>query len=392
VRGAYGVFYNPPIGNDFRSRGFQDPFAFLVTRSYRPASTTNPMPEFTAEAPLVGANRLTNLTRAGVDRNLRDAYVQQWNLSIQTLLASNLLWEVAYRGSKSTRLQTNLNYNEINPNPPQPPDFRQIFPYPDLAGVAMLESRAAANYHAVTTRLERRYSNGFTFLTNYTFSKTLSDVDSSSVGVAIGAGSFGPNTIRNLKDNKGPAVFDRPHQLNLSAVYETPFFKQGRRALRFLLAGWQIAPIWTAFTGAYLTPGNFNVQNSGTRPDALRNPNLSRGERTIDRWFDTDAIQNAVPGRFGNAGKGIIQGSGNNFWDINLSKNFLLTERHKVQFRAELFNAFNHAQFDDPVMQPVVRDAAGRILNPTAGKVTSASDFGFRQTERVIQFGLKYTF
>lgn len=159
-------------------------------------------------------------------------------------------------------------------------------------------------------------------------------------------------------------MFDRPHQLNLSAVYETPFFKQGRAITRLLFAGWQVAPIWTAFTGAYLTPANFNVQNSGVRPDALRNPNLSRGERTIHRWFDTDAIQNATPGRFGNAGKGIIQGSGNNSWDINFSKNFLITERQKIQFRAELFNAFNHAQFDDPVMQPVVRDAAGCVLNP----------------------------
>ncbi|MFN7933224.1 MAG: TonB-dependent receptor [Bryobacteraceae bacterium] len=392
VRGAYGVYFNPPIGNDFRSRGFQDPFAFLVTRTYRPASTTSPLPEFTATAPLAGANRLTNLTRAGVDRNLRDAYVQSWNLSIQKLVTSNMLWEVAYRGSKSTRLQTNLNYNEINPNPPQPPQFQQIFPYPNLAAVSILESRAAGNYHAFTTRFERRYSNGLTFLTNYTFSKTLTDVDSGTVGVAVGAGSFAPNTIRNLKDNKGPAVFDRPHQLNLSAVYEPPFFQKGGAVKRLLLAGWQIAPIWTAFTGAYLTPGNFNVQNSGTRPDSLRNANLPRGERTIDRWFDTDAIQNAVPGRFGNAGKGIIQGSGNNSWDINFSKNFLINERQRVQFRAELFNAFNHAQFDDPVMQPVVRDAAGRVLNPTAGKVTSASDFGFRQTERVIQLGLKYTF
>lgn len=114
-----------------------------------------------------------------MDRNLRDAYVQQWNLSIQKLLTKNTLWETAYRGSKSTRLQTNLNYNEITPNPPQPPNFQLIFPYPSLAAVSILESRAAANYHAFTTRLERRYSNGLTFLTNYTFSKTLTDVDSS---------------------------------------------------------------------------------------------------------------------------------------------------------------------------------------------------------------------
>ncbi len=392
VRGAYGLFYSPPIGNDFRSRGLQDPFAFLVTRPYRPASSTSPIPEYTAQDPLVGANRQTNLTRAGVDRNLRDAYVQQWNLSVQKLVTANLLWEAAYRGSKSTRLQTNLNYNEIFPNPPQPPDFQMIFPYPNLAGVSILESRGAANYHALTTRLERRYSNGLTFLANYTFSKTLTDVDSSTVGVAIGAGAFGPNTIRNLKDNKGPAVFDRPHQLNLSAVYDLPLFRRAPAAARLLLGGWQVAPIWTAYVGAYLTPGNFNVQYTGSRPDALRNPNLGRGERSIDRWFDTEAIRNATPGRFGNSGKGIIQGSGVNNWDLNLSKNFLFTERHRLQFRAELFNAFNHAQFDDPVLQPLVRDASGRILNPNAGKITSASDFGFRQVERVIQFGLKYTF
>ena len=392
VRGSYGVFYNPPIGNDFRSRGFQDPFAFLVTRTYRPASTTSPLPEFTADSPLQGANRQTNLTRSGVDRNLRDAYVQQWNLSIQKLITTNTLWEVAYRGSKSTRLQTNLDYNEVVPNPPQPPDFRLNFPYPNLAAVSILESRAAANYHALSTRVERRFVKGMTFLANYTFSKTLTDVDASTVGVAVGAGSFGANTIRNLKDNKGPAVFDRPHQLNLSAVYETQFFKNGPSVARLVLSGWQIAPIWTAYVGAYLTPGNFNVQFTGSRPDALRNPNLSRSERTIDRWFDTAAIQNATPGRFGNAGKGIIQGSGVNNWDVNLSKNFVFKERHRVQFRAEFFNFFNHAQFDDPVMQPAVRNAAGQLLNPNAGRVTSASDFGFRQTERVVQLGLKYSF
>ena len=392
VRGSYGLFYSPPIGNDFRSSGLQDPFAFQVTRTYRPASTTSPLPEFTAANPVAGADRLTNLTRSGIERNLRDAYVQQWNLSIQKQITTTSIWEVAYRGSKSTRLQTRLNYNEIFPNPPQPPNFVQIFPYPSLAAVNVLESRGAANHHALTTRFERRYSQGLTFLANYTFSKTLTDVDSSSVGVSLGAGAFGPNTIRNLKDNKGPAIFDRPHQLNVSAVYEPPIFRTGPKLARLLLGGWQIAPIWTAYTGAYLTPGNFNVQNTGARPDVLRNPNLSRGERTIDRWFDTEAIQNATPGRFGNAGKGIIQGSGVNSWDINFAKNFHFTERHRLQFRAELFNTFNHPQFDDPTLQPLVRDAAGRVLNPNAGKVTSASDFGFRQTERVIQFGLKYSF
>jgi hypothetical protein len=77
-------------------------------------------------------------------------------------------------------------------------------------------------------------------------------------------------------------------------------------------------------------------------------------------------------------------GSGNNKWDVVLSKFFRVTERQRLEFRAELFNAFNHPQFDDPVIAPA--------NNPTAGRITSASDFGYTQTERVIQFGLKLDF
>ena len=80
----------------------------------------------------------------------------------------------------------------------------------------------------------------------------------------------------------------------------------------------------------------------------------------------------------------MIRGSGNNKWDVIVSKFFDVAEGHRLEFRAELFNALNHPQFDDPVVTP------GN--NPLAGKITSASDFGFTQTERVIQLGLKYSF
>jgi hypothetical protein len=79
-----------------------------------------------------------------------------------------------------------------------------------------------------------------------------------------------------------------------------------------------------------------------------------------------------------------VLGSGNNKWDVVISKFFRVTETHRVEFRTELFNAFNHPQFGDPVIAPA--------NNPTAGKITSASDFGYNPSERVIQFGLKYTF
>ena len=133
-----------------------------------------------------------------MQRNLRDGQVQQWNLTLQYLLTKDTLLEVAYHGSKSSHLMGALNYNETNPFPPQPPDFALIFPYPQLGNVIIYESRARANYNALQARLERRFVNGLTFLVSYTFQKTLTDLDSSSVGVAFGAGA-GLQTIKNIR-------------------------------------------------------------------------------------------------------------------------------------------------------------------------------------------------
>ena len=179
--------------------------------------------------------------------------------------------------------------------------------------------------------------NGFTILGSYTFQKTLTDLDSSGVGIAIGAGPTGPQTIKNIRANKGPTVFDRPHRLNVSTLYELPFLKHRNDLLGTLAGGWQIGAIATFQNGAYLTPASYGVQFVGSRADLLGNPNLSRGDRRIDRWFDVSKLANPAPGQLGNAGKGTVLGSGNNKWDIVISKFFRITEKHRVEFRSELF-------------------------------------------------------
>lgn len=384
IRGGYGIFYTPEIVVSYRAQGFQDPFAESFDRAVRPPDPRHPLPVFTIDNPLADATRQVFNARQGIERNFRDGYVQQWNLTVQYLFTKDMLLETAYHGSKSTRLASRLNYNETIPFPPQPPDFRQNFPYPALGSVGILESRAAANYNALQARFERRFVNGFTMLAAYTWQKTLTDLDASGVGVAIGAGPFGPQTIRNIRANKGPSIFDRPHRLALSTLYELPILKGRGGALEKAFGGWQIGAIALFQSGAYLTPGSFGTQFTGSRANLLGNPNLSRGERTIDRWFDVSKLANPAPGQLGNAGKGTIQGSGNNKWDLVVQKNFRIRESHRLEFRTEFFNAFNHPQFDDPVLFP------GN--HPQAGKITSASDSGFNQTERVIQFGLKYHF
>ena len=384
VRTAYGIFYTPEIVVSYRAQGFQDPYGRTYNLTVRPPDPRNPVPLFSVDDPLAKASQVIANNRAGIQRDFRDGQVQQWNLTAQYLIVKDTLFEVAYRGSKSSHLASILNYNEINPYPAQPPDFKQNFPYPAFGSVNILESRGAANYNALQARLERRFVNGFTFLGSYTFQKTLTDLDSSGVGIANGAGPTGPQTIKNIRANKGPTVFDRPHRLNVSTLYELPFYKHRRDLLAKAAGGWQIGAISTFQTGAYLTPSSYLVQFVGSRPNLLGNPNLPRGERSINRWFDVSRLANPAPGQLGNAGKGTILGSGNNKWDLVVSKFFQITERHRVEFRSEFFNAFNHPQFDDPVMAPA--------NNPNAGKIASASDFGYSQTERVIQFGLKYNF
>jgi len=383
LRAGYGIFYTPDVINSYRQLAFQNPFGSVSNLVVRPADPQNPQPVFSVNDPLTQATRLSTNNRIGMQRNLRDGQVQQWNLALQYLLTKDTLFEAAYHGSKASHLMSALNYNETNPFPAQPPQFALIFPYPQLGNVVVYESRARANYHALQARLERRFVNGLTFLVSYTFQKTLTDLDSSSAGVAFGAGA-GLQTIKSIRGNYGPAVFDRPHRLISSALFELPFFRNRTDLLGKVGGGWQIGAIATFQDGPSLTPSSFGVPFVGSHANLSGDPNLPRGERTIDRWFDVSKLANPAPGQLGNAGKGVIRGSGNNKWDMVISKFLRIRERQRVELRAELFNAFNHPQFDDPVVTP------GN--NPLAGKITSASDFGFTQTERVIQLGLKYSF
>jgi hypothetical protein len=383
LRGGYGMFYTPDVINTYRQLAFQEPFGGISSLTARPADPQSPLPVFTVEDPLTQATRLTTNNRNGMQRDLRDGQVQQWTASVQHLLTNTTLLEVAYHGSRSAHLMGVLNYNETDPFPAQPPGFALVHPYPQLGNVNIYESRGAAKYAAVQARLERRLADGFTGLVSYTFQQTLTDLDVSSAGVAVGAGA-GLQTIKDIHANWGPAPFDRPHRLVASWLYDLPFFKNRNDLWQRVAGDWQIGAIGTFQEGPSLTPSSFGVPFVGSHANLLGDPNLPRGERTIDRWFDVSQLANPAPGQLGNAGKGVIRGSGNNKWDVIVSKFVRVAEGHRLEFRAELFNAFNHPQFDDPVVTP------GN--NALAGKITSASDFGFTQTERVIQLGLKYSF
>jgi hypothetical protein len=386
LRGAYGIFYTPEIINSFRNLGFQNPFGTTYTLSVRPSNPNKPLPIITVQNPLQNASPAVSFnTVLGIDRNFKDGYVGEWNLTAQYSLTQNMLLEVAYRGSKSTHLSSELNYNQTNPFPAQPPSFTLNYPYPAYGVVNYFASNGDATFNALQVRVEKRFSKGFTLLGSYMWLKDLTDIDQTSVGVSNAPGNaIAPQTITNLALNKGNAVADRPQQVIVSGIWELPFLKGHTGWTGRILGGWQVGMDANFASGSWLTPSSFGVSYTGSRANLIENPNLSRSARSINRWYNVADVTNPAPGQLGTSAKGTIMGSGSNVWNIVLLKNFRVTDSQRLELRSEFFNAFNHPQFDDPYVYP--------SNNPQAGRITSASDYGYAQTERIIQFGLKYYF
>ncbi len=344
--------------------------------------------------------------RKAQDMGQRTTYVQQWNFSIQREVLRDLLFEIAYVGNKGAKLAAfrNLNQRAFTFNAAGAPVVG-AFP---LAGegfegeIQLLENLGISNYHSLQGRLEKRFARGLSALVSYTWGKALTNsVDHLSTsgagnGVDVGA-ERRPQNGPDRRSEYGPAEFDVKHRFVASAVWEIPYGK-GRpfgsgiaRGLEAVLGGWDFSPIFTAQTGLALTITQAEVLNlSGerrSRPNRLADGALPEGQRTVDRWFDTNAfrILRAVAGQdgfvpnqaFGNSGIGILRAPGLVNVDFNLSKNFKLCERHSLQFRGELFNAFNRANFSVPGVE--ASSGFGQIV----GTSTEA---------RIIQFALKYRF
>jgi hypothetical protein len=163
--------------------------------------------------------------------------------------------------------------------------------------------------------------------------------------------------INNIRLNYGPQN-DYTHQAVINYIYDLPFGKEKRllnnapALANYLVSGWQLNGITTFRTGGALglsSGVSNNLGNrAGNRPDRVKNGNLPTDQRTRDHWFDTAAFVDPITGRYGNSGEGILRGPGLVNWDMSLFKNNRITERMNLQFRWELFNAFNRVNLYDP--------------------------------------------
>ena len=381
LRAGYGIYYDqsplaPGEALYFNSPYFDNNIFFSLPGL--PLTLDNPFPQF-FPFPLPDS-------ALAIQRNLRTAYMQHWNLNVQQQFGANGVLEIAYVGSKGTKL---LTARDINQPPPSvlPPGLPFV-PRPDFRfdDIDLLESRANSNYHSLQARYQQRLARGLASLVSYTWSKSIDDA--SNFFSSAGDPNFPQNSF-DLRAERGRSNFDVRHRLSVSYSYDLPFGK-GRKYFAnsgWLLSGWQSFGILTFQSGRPFTvPLLSDIDNSGTgrsilgfgandRPNVVGNPAL--GNPSPERWFNTSAFAFAPPGTFGNAGRNILDGPG--YQNVNLSvlKNTRLGEDINLQLRAEFFNLLNHPNFNLPDNFPG---------SPTFGRITSARD------PRHVQFGVKLLF
>ncbi|MEP7364005.1 MAG: TonB-dependent receptor [Acidobacteriota bacterium] len=369
VRAGYGFYYDqnplaPGEGLYFNAPYYD--FRLYVTSAQFPLFLHDPYP---ANYPFPSPP-----SSLSFQRDLRTGYLQHWNFGIQHQLGSNRVAEVAYAGSKGTKLLSARDINQPDPSPTDIP-FRPNFLFSDIN---QLESRANSNYHSLQTRFQQRLSGGISALASYTWSKSIDDA--SSFFPSAGDANF-PQDSRYVASERARSSFDVAHRFTAGYTWELPF------AHNRWYGGWQTNGIWSFQTGRPFTVALLSeLDNSGTgrsslgfgandRPNVLRNAALDNP--TPERWFDTSAFVIPAKGSFGNAGRNILNGPGQQNINVSLLKNFALSEAMRLQFRLEAFNLLNHTNFDLPNLF---------VGSPTFGRVSSA------QSPRHLQLGLKLLF
>ena len=393
VRGGFGLFNDTreayqggPIGL-FRN----PPIAFTPTVYYGNVATLLGTSGYTFPSDMTGTLR---------DRPL--VQVINYSIGIQRSVGFNTVVDVAYVASLGRHLMwtqdqnsvpagTNFLPSSLDPTVAgRPLSAAFLRPYTGYNNVRIFSNGATSNYNSLQVSGNRRYARGLQFGASWTWSKAMgyADTDQSSLVSTL----IDPRVF-----NYGRSGFDRTHIAKFNWMWDVP--KASRRwnnvVVRKAFDDWQISGITSFVSGA---PSGIGVSLTATtditgsptdtaaRVVLIGNPTIAKSERTFSRNFNTEAFAPPAIGTFGNGAKDLVRGPGINNWDISLFKKIALpVEKLKLQFRGELYNAFNHTQFS--AFDTAARfDAQSKQTNARFGEFTSA-----RQPRRM-QLALRLSF
>jgi hypothetical protein len=391
-RSGFGVFYGQPDAisffGDARFQNLPPEFTeitFPSDRLLQPSSVVaNGFPAGLIPATTVQENVFVNTA----PRFIPSQYSMQWFADIQRELPGQVVLTVSYLGNGNRNMTQIRNINQ--PLTPGPGAVKSRSPWPYFGWIVFRDPSGNGSYNAGTVKIEKRYSQGLTMIAAYTYSHAIDNV----AEALTSAGGQELQDNYDLTRNRSNSAFDLRQAFVTSAIYDLPF-GHGKRwmnqggPLDWILGGWQAGGILTLRTGTPFTAlVSTDISNTGTsnptggtanqnHPNRIGNGNLPSDQRNISEWFDLSAFSIPANYTYGNSARNILYGPGTNNLDLNLSKNFSISETKRFEFRAEAFNASNTPHFGLP---------AANINLPTAGRITSAA------APRQIQFGLKFLF
>jgi hypothetical protein len=377
IRGAFGMFAIPMDYANFNHASDLAPFSPTYNFSggtivnnatvpiipfsnpwsvYAPLNGQNPFPPFSSPGNIPGSNATFAppiYIQDGFAPNYKGGRTYTWNLSVERLFGNHWLAKAAYVGSESDHqsLAVDENYGQFfgAGNPANGTRLNQNF-----TTALIVSSPGTASYQSGQFSLQRNFANGLQFNANYTYSRT---IDWFSTSTTAFTGSV-PNP-RCIPCNKGNSSIDVPQALNFNFVYTMPTIR-GSRALNAVLGGWQVSGIWSAHSGAATSiqsgvttawddvGGDFPDYASGfssVKTGNWRNaPNFSTTTASYLNKAEFVVPQQGSKGDVGRDPAGLFY-PGWNSWDTGIGKYFNFTERYKLQFRWEMFNAFNRETF-----------------------------------------------
>jgi hypothetical protein len=392
IRGGFGVFHN------IRAAG-----GTLRTLTQQPPVQLNPSVFYGDMSTYLNSTGTTFPSNvAGWVKDVKTPVLYNFSIGVQRDLGWGTVADVAYVGSLQRNLEQRRNINRVpagarflpqNLDPttgrPLPDNFFR--PFPGFGNIDLRDNDGIANYHSLQVAANRRFSRGFQFGLAYTYSrvKGTANVDGNEVATYLDVRAREYDYLN----------YDQPHVLVLNYTWDLPKASRlwNNAAVRLLFDNWQISGITTFASGiprelgtgavAFSTVDGADITGGGDtgRVVLTCDPNLSRSERTPQRWFDTSCVARPGAGDFGNASRQPVRGPGINNWDLTVFKSVPIRGRTQLQVRWEVYNLFNHTQYLDIDRAPRF-DAQGNQVNARFGQAISA------RPARIMQGSLRFSF
>lgn len=389
LRGGAGMFYEPILGNYYRTYGNRMPPLMQQANISRPPF---PNPFGGTFAPL---NRLDLF-----DFEPKNPVRVQYNLTLQREVLPETVVTLGYMGSRGYHQVRNVEANHSIPE--ILPDGRLFFPASPTGGnpprrnrnfesIRLRTTDGHSWYNGLTLGVSKRFSKGLQLQAAYTFGRS-SDEGSQAIGSGDFSNSFQPRYAYDLHDNYGRSDFDIRHNFVFNYSYELPFAKDLTGLAGALAGGWQVSGILTIRSGVPFSPvlgfdrARARPRSGGAGQRPSWTPGFDRDKVILGgqaRYFDPNAFSLPDAGFFGDVQRNALEGPGYASWDMAVFKNVRMGSRYRLQLRVEAFNLLNRANFGLPAA--TVFNSAGRVEN--AGEITSIVG-----TARQVQLGLKLEF